>query len=406
MFWIICAVLVVVVAAAILAPLLRAQEGSASEPAAAFDLRVYRDQLREVDRDLERGVINAEDAGRLRTEIGRKVLEADRRLSAARPAGSGGKVVAAGAVLAVLLGGGVALYIAEGAPGADDQPISARFAEAERSYQNRPSQAEAEAQRSATPAPQLRPEDAELMQQLRDRVAEQPDPQGLELLAMQEMQIGNAVAARAAQEQLVALRGEAASSADLLRLVALMVDAADGVVTPEAEAVLARLIKIDPDQQQGHYFVGLLHLQNGRPDKAFEIWRRLLEREPSNPQWNTWIRPAIADLAWLAGQPDYVAPEAGDPLPGPSGDDIAAASEMSDEERQEFVAGMVSQLEARLAQQGGSPEEWARLISSLVIIGKTDHARAIRDEALQVFAASPDAVATIRAAAEQSGIDE
>lgn len=84
MFWIICAALTAAVGLAIMAPLMRAR-ATAAQPAAAFDLRVYRDQLREVDRDLERGVISAEDAARLRTEIGRKVLEADRRLSQAAP---------------------------------------------------------------------------------------------------------------------------------------------------------------------------------------------------------------------------------------------------------------------------------------------------------------------------------
>ena len=58
MFWIICAALVAVVAIAIVAPLMRAR-GLAAEPAAAFDLRIYRDQLREVERDLAREVRDA-----------------------------------------------------------------------------------------------------------------------------------------------------------------------------------------------------------------------------------------------------------------------------------------------------------------------------------------------------------
>lgn len=405
MFWIICAALIVVVALAILAPLRRAGHGAA-EPAAAFDLRVYRDQLREVDRDLERGVINAEDATRLRTEIGRKVLDADRRLSEARPAGTDGKAVAAGVVLAALLGGGVALYLYEGAPRAADRPIAARITEAERIYQDRPSQAEAEAKAEPAPQPQLNPDHAALLKQLRDRVAEQPDEQGLELLVTQEMGLGNAVAARIAQEKLVEMRGDTVTEADLLRLVALMVDAAQGIVTPEAEAVLGRLIKMAPEHPQARYFVGLLHVQNGRPDRAFAIWRQLLDADPGNPQWNAWIRPAMPDLAWLAGQPDYVAPENPGALPGPTADDIAGAAAMSEDERRDFVAGMVASLESRLAQQGGTPDEWARLISALGVVGDQDKARAIWAEAQQVFAASPEGLATVRAAAEQSGIAE
>ena len=83
MFWIICAALVAVVAIAIVAPLMRGRSHVA-EPAAAFDLRIYRDQLREVERDLERGVIDAGDAERLRIEIGRKVLAAMEQLGRGR----------------------------------------------------------------------------------------------------------------------------------------------------------------------------------------------------------------------------------------------------------------------------------------------------------------------------------
>src|SRR5690606_14344766 len=102
MFWLLCALLTLVVAAAIAAPLRRARDTGAPS-AAAYDLRVYRDQLREVERDLERGVIGGDEAGRLRNEIGRKVLDADRRLAEPSPSRQGGKMAGAGIVLLLLL---------------------------------------------------------------------------------------------------------------------------------------------------------------------------------------------------------------------------------------------------------------------------------------------------------------
>ncbi|MGR3721169.1 MAG: c-type cytochrome biogenesis protein CcmI, partial [Paracoccus sp. (in: a-proteobacteria)] len=79
---------------------------------------------------------------------------------------------------------------------------------------------------------------------------------------------------------------------------------------------------------------------------------------------------------------------------------------MTPEQRREMIGGMVSQLEARLAEQGGSPEEWARLITSLTVLGNADRARAIWDEAQQRFASAPQALATVRAAAQSSGLTE
>lgn len=403
MFWIICAALTAAVGLAIMAPLMRAG-GTAAQPAAAFDLRVYRDQLREVERDLERGVISAEDAARLRTEIGRKVLEADRRLSQATADGKDGRGLLALGVLALLLMAAVTLYLREGQPGRGDLPIAQRIAQSEQAYASRPSQAEAEA-RGPAPAPVEIPDDfAALIQQLRDAVARNPDdPQGLALLAQNELRLGNLAAAREAQQRLVDLRGEDAPPEDLVRLSALMVEAAGGLITREAEEVLARALGKDPSNPQARYMLGLLQLQNDRPDRAFPIWRRLLEEGPEDAPWIPPIRNAISDLAWLAGQPDYVPPA---PMPGPDADALAAAEDLTPQQRQEMIAGMVAQLEGRLAQQGGTPEEWARLISSLVVIGNADHARDIWAEAQTRFAAQPEALETVRRAAAESGLAE
>lgn len=406
MFWIICAATIVIVGLGILAPVLR-RRGGPAEPAAAFDLRVYRDQLHEVERDLERGVIAPEDAERLRTEIGRKVLDADRRLSQGGAAAAGGGRWLAIGVLAALLAGGVALYLRQGAPGRDDLPIARRIALAQAAYENRPSQAEAEARAAPRPPAGAVPEDFRvLIERLREAVARNPDdPQGLALLATNEMRLGNAAAARDAQQRLVDLRGADASPDDRVRLSALMTEAAGGLITPEAEAVLRRALAADPAHPQGRYLEGLLHLQNDRPDRAFPIWRRLLEEGPADAPWMAPIAASIRDLAWLAGQPDDVPPVADPaPMPGPDADALAAAGDMTPEERQQMVAGMVAQLESRLASQGGTPEEWARLIASLAAIGQADRARAIWAEAQTRFAAAPEALETVRRAAADAGL--
>ena len=60
LFWIISAALALLIAALFaLALLTRRAE---AEHHAAYDLRIYRDQLKEVERDLARGVINEADA--------------------------------------------------------------------------------------------------------------------------------------------------------------------------------------------------------------------------------------------------------------------------------------------------------------------------------------------------------
>ena len=405
MFWIMCAALVAVVAMAILTPIWRAGGDAQAQPAAAFDLQVYRDQLREVDRDLDRGVIGQDDAQRLRVEIGRKVLDADKRLAEGAGKGIGGAVVLPSIIMGLFLIAAAALYWREGAPGAMDMPMAERVRAAELSYDNRPSQAQAEAAAPKPPPTQLSEEDQRLIQQLRDTVAQRPDDaQGLAFLVTYEARSGNVTAAREAQQRLIDLRGHEATGDDYMRLGALMAEAAGGIVTPEAERALGQALKINPDQPQARYLIGLMYLQNDRPDRTFVIWRKLLEQGPESAPWIAPIRAAMPDLAWLAGQPDYVAPAP--VLTGPSAGDIAAAEGMSEDERQEFIRGMIAQLEGRLAEQGGSPEEWARLISSLVVVGDTDHAKDIWTEAQSIFAPSPEALAIVRDAAQKAGLVE
>lgn len=410
MFWLLCALLILVVAAAIAAPLIRAR-GDGTPSAASYDLRVYRDQLREVERDLERGVIGEEEGKRLRTEIGRKVLNADRELSEAAPSRDGGKIVGAAVTLAVLLAGAIWLYLDQGAPKSPDLPLSARIASAEQTYANRPSQAEAEAAAPEYEKPQVDQEYVTLVEQLREAVAKSPhDPQGLTLLATNEMRLGNLIAAREAQQRLVELRGSEASASEMLRLSTLMIQAAGGLITPEAEELLARALKKDRELPQGRFLLGLLQMQNGRPDRAFPIWRQLLEEGPHDAPWNEPIRASIRDLAWLAGQPDYTPPEP-DPtgmpeLPGPDADAMADAENMTTDERQAMIERMVSGLESRLATQGGSPQEWARLIGSLAVLGQTERAHAIWSEAQERFGTSPEAIAPINAAAKKAGLTQ
>lgn len=402
MFWLLCALLTLAVAVAIAAPLWQARSAPS---AASFDLQVYRDQLREVERDLERGVIGADDAERLRAEIGRKVLDADKRAAASAPVVSQRKQAGALVILAITMVGGIALYLWEGAPDRPDLPLSKRIALAEQSYQSRPSQAEAEAAIPEINAPEVEQSYLDLVAQLREKVAERPnDPQGLALLATHEMRLGNMQAAREAQQKLVELRGDDASAEDLIRLVTVMFSAAGGVITPEAEDVLAQALDKQPNLPQGRYLAGLLQLQNGRADRAFPIWRDLLAEGPRDAPWNQLILAAnIQDIAWIAGHPEYVLPEE-EPLPGPDAQTMQAAEDMAPAERAEFIEGMVAQLETRLANEGGSAEEWARLISSLGVLGRTDKAQAIYDEAKQRFGAKPDAMAPIEAAAEQAGL--
>lgn len=409
-FWIAAAGIGLAVTALLLLALLRGRGGD--EPAAAYDLRVYRDQLREVDRDLARGVIAPADAERLRTEVARRVLEADRALGDGAAAEGDAPprlitLVMAGLVAAVMLGGGWG-YFRMGAPGYPDLPIAERLAASEEVYRTRPPQAEAEAAAAPrAPAPAaIDPAFKELMDKLRSALKDRPaDLEGHRLLARNESGLGNYAAAIAAQQQVIAILGESVSADDHAMLAEMMILAAGGYVSPEAEAEITRTLQLDPLNGTATYYAGLMFAQVGRPDRTFALWAPLLDRsQPADP-WVAPLRAQLMQVASEAGEDNYELPGTA-ALPGPDADAMAAAAEMTPEERQEMVRGMVAGLSERLATQGGSAEEWARLITAYGVLGETDRARAIWVEAQQRFAGRAEDLEAVRAAAAQAGVAE
>ncbi|MCB2130600.1 MAG: c-type cytochrome biogenesis protein CcmI [Rhodobacteraceae bacterium] len=396
-FWFFSIALAAGVAVLILRAATR-KNGSAGQNS---DLMVYRDQLAEVDRDEARGIIDAEDAERARIEISRRILGADREGSDGKARTGGGLVFPALLLLAGLLGAG-ALYMRIGAPGYPDLPISERISRADAFRAGRPSQADAVAQTVLPPAPEPDAAYLDLMTKLRAAVAENPDDEtGQRLLARNEAALGNYAAAGAAQEKLLALLGDRATAADFATLADIYILATGGYVSPEADQALAAALARDPSNGTARFYMGLMWAQTGRPDLAFRFWRPLLEEGPSDAPWIAPIRSQI-DLVARAAGVNYTAPDA----EGPDAADIAAAAEMSAEERQTMIRNMVEGLSGRLASEGGSASEWARLIIALGVLGEGDRARAIWSEAQGIFADRPDDLASLRAAAVQAGIAE
>lgn len=409
-FWILVTLMALTVAALLALSMLRARV--AAEPAAAYDLRVYRDQLAGVDRDLARGVIDAGDAERIRTEISRRILAADAQMRAeVEGGGQSLRKAGLGALLGavVIVGGTMALYSRLGAPGYGDLPLQLRLDIAEANRTDRPDQGEAEARIPAHPAPQLDPGYAELLGKLRDTVAQRPDDiQGQMLLAQHEANTGNFAAAYAAKGRVIALLQGDASPQDFTEQAEMMIRAAGGYVSPEAEAVLFEALRRDPEYGPARYYWGTMLAQIGRPDLAFNTWARTLQTAPAGTAWGEAIREQIGELAMRAGVNDYTppAPPADTALPGPRQEDVEAASEMDAETRAEMIQGMVKRLSTRLATEGGTPQEWGRLIGALVVLGDTDRARAILDEARQVYGESPEALVLIESAAQKAGLGE
>jgi cytochrome c-type biogenesis protein CcmH len=420
-FWVVAGAMGFAVSAFLLRALARGSDVAAAGPMA---LELYKGQLAEVERDLAKGTLEAGEAERLRTEVQRRMLEAAKstqapaiqapatqapatqapatQAPATRVSGLS-QSLGFGAIIAALAGA-IALYFTLGAPDYPDLPLSKRLALAAEAYNARPSQFEAEAA-APPPAPvQPDPEFLALIEQLRAAVKARPsDVQGQTLLARNEAQLGNFAASSRAYEAVIAAKGDAASAEDYSGAAQAMIVAAGGIVTRQAEAALMQTLKLDPQNGLARYFAGLMFAQTGRPDRAFEFWEPLARTSAADAPWRAPLAALLPEVASAAGI-NYAAPADLAQI-GPDAADMAAAADMTSDEQRIMINMMVTGLEARLLEAGGTGEEWARLITSLGVLGEMPRAEVALRAARAAMAADPTAVQLINAAAAQTGLE-
>lgn len=395
-FWALAGSLSVVVVALLVAAMRRVPVQAAD--GAASDLAVYRDQLAEIERDLARSTIGPDEAARLRAEIGKRVIEADRERKAAPAVGPSATAYRLALVLVggLVVPGALLAYWGLGAPGYPDMALAPRLAALDAGMAVRPAQ-------EAELATLGRARDADLDQQLQVELAAVTDPSALRDRFRGAFEAGRMQEAVRLQERLLAVIGDAAGSNDHANLALALVAEASGYVSPEAEAALRASLKADMSNELSRYLVGEMFLQGGRFDQAFRFWRPIAEDGTPGSPWVTSIRERIGEVADLAGIP-YDLPKEAAPA-GPTAGDVAAAGEMSPQDRQAMIEGMVKQLSDRLATQGGAVEDWNRLIRSLAVLERLPEAQAVYDEAKARFDGNPAEMSFLRLAAVETGLN-
>lgn len=374
-FWLIAALLTLAASTAVLWPFLRMPAGAAD--GTGHDLEVYRDQLREVDRDARTGLVGAAEADEARAEIGRRILRlADGDAAASARGGSerAARLLVSVAVLAVpLLGWGA--YSVLGSPSLPDQRLEARLAKnpAESSMDELVARAELHLQRN--------PEDG----------------RGWDVLAPIYMRIGRSADAATAFRNAIRLEGASAQREGGLG-EALAV-AANGVVGADARAAFERALAIDPKDARARYFLALGYVQDGRRDEAIALLRQMAGDLPAD---SPWLGAARQDLARL-GETDRAAPAAEARELAP--DEVDAAMEMSSEDRLAMVEGMVSQLDARLRDNPGDLQGWQRLIRSYQVLGRAEQASAALGRGVSALGAGTAAAQQLTSFARELGVD-
>jgi cytochrome c-type biogenesis protein CcmH len=352
LFWIIAGVLTLVAAVVLAAPLFDTRKFKSED---AFALEVYRDQLAELTRDEQRGLLTPEQAKAAQIEIERRILALDegKKFQPARPPSH--LLTLAMAVILPLAGFG--LYLMLGSPQLPSQSAMERLAQ--------------ERQRTS-PA----------ITALETKVEQSPsDAQGWIDLGRAYAEVERAKDAADSFAKAMALGRK---EPDLLRQYAhAAIVAEGGRVAADAQAALQRVLRAEPSDPTARFFLGLARAQNQDVEGALTDWLTLERQLPPEAPLRALLADNIDKAARQLGKDPAKLPgrAAATGKPGPSAEDMAAAAQMSPEERQAFIESMVERLAAKMKENPENVEGWIRLANAYRVLQEREKARAAWSEA-------------------------
>jgi cytochrome c-type biogenesis protein CcmH len=331
--------------------------GAAVAPARA----VYRDQLGEIDRDLDRGLIGAVEAEAARNEISRRLLSTDREKSGAAPPAA--PLVGGAAKIFIIVGiplFALSIYLLQGRPDLPAVPHAERMAKA--------------IENADLPA---------LVARVEEHLATKPDDvEGWMVVAPAYSRLERYDDAAGAYAQIIRIKG--ASPALLVDYGEALVLANQGLVTAEARKQFDQALKGDALNSKARFYSALAMRQEGKLDDAVATWRDMLAKAPANAPWRTIVERQIA-----AVESDRAA--------APVLDDnaIAGAKDMPAGDQQAMIRSMVDRLDARLAADGDDLDGWLRLARARTVLGEKDAAKAALGKAETRFHGNPEALERI-----------
>ncbi|WP_432431767.1 c-type cytochrome biogenesis protein CcmI [Rhizobium leguminosarum] len=370
LFWILVAALTAALAVILLYPLLRGAK--AANNIRAGEAAVYRDQLRELDRDLDGGLITPEEADYARAEIGRRLIAVSADEPAETPKPARHHRFTEAFVLLVLPVLGLCLYLTTGRPDLPSQPLEARL---------------------ENPGNDV----AVLIAKAERHLAEKPDDgKGWDVLAPIYFRTMRVNDAQVAYRNAIRLLGP--SPVRLDGLAETLMAVSDGVVTDEARQVLEQSLTLEPDNPRARFYIALSMEQAGRADEAREAFEALAKQSPADAPWLPLVNQHIATNA---GAPAGANPA----TPGnPTQQDVAAAETMSAGDRQQMIRGMVESLDAKLSEEPNNFEGWVRLVRSYAVLNDKDRAAGALKRGLAAFPPPGEQGRQLLALARELGI--
>ena len=330
---------------------------------------ILLDQLGEIARDLERGIISEAEAKAAEREIKRRILQESRKakVASSRTTKEGRTTLLFSILFVPALAVGYYAYM--GSPEISGIAYTERTAE------------RGEAAKIA-----------ELATKLFNQLSNDPDggqSEGWMLLGQTYSKMSQFEAAANAFA-IVSKRPEADSGVFSM-LGEVLIFAEQGIVTPPAEAAIDKALALDPKNPAGIYYKAVALSQSGASEQAYDL---LVSTLNNLDGFYPWMETLVIEANRIGGEinkaPISLANFA--PMmsaPGPTGEDIANAESMTDEDRQAFIRSMVERLATRLEVEPEDLDGWMRLGNAYTVLGETDLAISALEQAQKLLVNAP-----------------
>ena len=255
----------------------------------------------------------------------------------------------------------------------------------------------------------------DMVASLRERLRQDPDnDQAWYLLGLAYRNAGDFAQSEQAFRRAGELQPRNADYAAYLGETILLQGEA-GHFRPEAETQFRRALQLDSNNAQARYYLATLKDAGGDHRGAVDDLIAMLRSAPAGAPWSAQVRDAVIAIAQqnhidisgrlpaaAAAAPAGSAATAA--IPGPTPEQMQAASNIPPSQQDQMVRAMVDGLAARLRQNPRDAEGWIRLMRSRMVLHDEAAAREALRSGLAAFANDAATQGRLRDAAGQLGI--
>ena len=352
-FWISITIVTVMVLALVFLPVWRLGGKSGSE--STGDVAFYKSRLQEIDSDVELGRMDESAAEGARAEEARKLLRANRdtATSPQRAAILPRSLLVASALFVPVFS--LTVYLLVGSPQVRQtgEQSTANVDLSGQSLEN-------------------------LLAAAEKRLQEDPDDaQGWTVVAPVYVRLNQYEKGVFAYENALRLRGR--NPTLIVGLAEAIVLSNEGQITEKSKTLFAEALRLQPLNVTALFYTGMAAYREENWQAARDAWQVMIQNATGNEDWYGVVSARVQELnTRLEGQPPVQS----------GGDDLMQG--MSQDERREFIEGMVASLAERLQDEPEDREGWLRLVRSYMVLGDRQKAVAAVEDAKAVFGDEPD----------------